>query len=354
VIADREFWSGRRVLITGHTGFKGAWLATLLRGLGAEVSGFALAPEGPSGAFAQLDVGSRVCSQLGDIRDREAVRAVLARHRPEIVFHLAAQALVRRGFADPVGTFDVNVTGTAVVLAEAAESPSVRTVLVVTSDKVYANDGAGRPFVESDPLGGGDPYSASKAAAEMVVSSWRHSFVDGDGPTVITARAGNVIGGGDGAPDRLIPDLFRSLAADRPLLVRHPGSTRPWQFVLEPLFGYLAYARAAWDEGDDIAAALNFGPGLASCWTVQQVADGLIERCGTGSWERVDVTGEPEATMLRLDASLAERTIGWKPSLDLATALDWTVAWWRAEQVGDSLEELAMAQIERYEELVAP
>jgi CDP-glucose 4,6-dehydratase len=351
--APTEFWSGRRVLITGHTGFKGAWLALLLRSLGAEVSGLALPPD-PRGAFERLvpalALGER--SHFGDIRDRSFVDSVMAERQPEVVFHLAAQALVRRSFVDPAETFAVNVTGPAVVLAAAAAAGSVRVVVAVTSDKVYANDGSGRVFVESDRLGGGDPYSASKAAAELVVDSWRHSF--GGDPVVVSARAGNVIGGGDQAPDRLIPDLFRALEAGRPLVLRHPASVRPWQFVLEPLAGYVIYAAAAWADRATVPAALNFGPGPASSWSVADVVEALLRRAGRGDWEQAnETTGGPEATTLTLDSSLAGRALGWKPVLDLDTALDWTMAWWQAEQAGTDLAEVASEQIARYREMMS-
>ena len=348
------FWAGRRVLVTGDTGFKGAWLTLLLRSLGAEVSGLALAPD-PGGAYDRLGLAAAGRSHEGDIRDRTFVDSVLAARRPEVVFHLAAQALVRRSFADPAETFDVNVTGTAVLLAAAGAAETVRTVVVVTSDKVYANDGSGHRFVETDPLGGGDPYSASKAAAELVVASWRHSFTGDGAPTVVAARAGNVIGGGDRAEDRLVPDLFRAIEAGRPLVVRHPGSVRPWQFVLEPIAGYVAYAEEAWHHRATTPAALNFGPGPESVWTVSAVVDELLGRAGRGSWEhRPDPHGGPEAVVLSLDSSAASRALGWRPVLDLGTALAWTLAWWEAEQAGTDLGVLASAQVDHYREMMAP
>ena len=266
---DEDVWQGRRVLVTGHTGFKGAWLAAVLHRLGARVFGYALAPEHAGGAFDQLDPSTFAMSEFADIRASDRLGQFIETTRPEIVFHLAAQSLVRRSFTEPVATFDVNVLGTARLLDEVSPCPSVRTVVVVTSDKVYANDGVGRPFREGDPLGGGDPYSASKAAAELVVRSWRQSFSPREGFTAVTARAGNVIGGGDLAADRLVPDFFRSLEAGAPLEVRHPGSVRPWQFVLEPIFGYLALAAAAWRQPDSVPDAVNFGPDLDGCWTVE-------------------------------------------------------------------------------------
>lgn len=350
--AADAFWSGRRVLVTGHTGFKGAWLAALLVEQGAIVSGLALEPLQP-GTYADSGLDARVRSTIGDIRDPATVRAVLDDAQPEIVLHLAAQALVRRSYADPVETFDVNVTGTAVVLHEAAATPSVRVVLVVTSDKVYANDGLGRPFVEADRLGGGDPYSASKSAAEMVVASWQYQRRD-RGPVVVAARAGNVIGGGDHAEDRLLPDLFRAVRADATLEVRHPESVRPWQFVLEPVAGYLAYAEAAWAGAEAVPPALNFGPGIDACWPVRTVVDEVIARLGLGTWVHIEPdAAQPEASLLLLDASLAAETIGWVPVLDLPTALSWTAEWDEAERQGRPLADLMSDQIHRYQELTA-
>jgi CDP-glucose 4,6-dehydratase len=340
------------VLVTGHTGFKGGWLSRLLVDLDADVTGYALAPDPPGGAFEQLDLDGRMQSVIGDIRDRDALARVLADGRPEIVFHLAAQALVHTSFTDPIGTYDVNVTGTAAVLAAVTAAPGVRVAVVVTSDKVYENDGTGRAFVESDRLGGGDPYSASKAAAELVVASWRHSFTDTGTPTLVTARAGNVIGGGDRAAHRLLPDLFRALTEGQDLLLRHPESVRPWQFVLDPASGYLGYAEAAWAD-PRVPASLNFGPGEEAAWSVEAVVERVISLAGEGSWRRDGAPPVgPEAAVLRLDASLARRCIGWSPTVDLDTALDWTVAWYRAERGLGSVSAVADGQIAAYLERV--
>ena len=351
--ASSAFWAGKRVLVTGHTGFKGAWLVALLHSFGADVSGFALAPD-DRGAYLAAARGFPVRSTLGDIRDQGALRAVLDSEQPEVVFHLAAQALVRQSYADPVETFDVNVTGTAAVLHEATNTPSVRVILTVTSDKVYANDGSGVAFQETDRLGGGDPYSASKSAAEMVIASWQYRLRGGDGPVVLAARAGNVIGGGDRAADRLLPDLFRAVENGMPLEIRHPDAVRPWQFVLEPLAGYLLFAEQAWAGSGAVPAALNFGPGPDSCWPVRRVVDELISQLEAGSWAAVGSDGaSPEATLLLLDSSLAEQSVGWRPVLDLPTALAWTAGWHHADMAGQSLADLMTSQIDRYQELTA-
>lgn len=345
---DETFWSGRRVLVTGHTGFKGAWLVALLRSMGAEVAGLALAPD-PRGVFTVLQADPAMTSVLGDIRDRDLLRTVLEDHRPEVVFHLAAQALVKESYRDPVETFDVNVIGTAAVLDAADAADGVRVVVVVTSDKVYANDESGRRFVESDALGGGDPYSASKSAAEMVVASWQHRHVAGR-PVVVAARAGNVIGGGDRAADRLLPDLYRAAEAGVPLEVRNPEAIRPWQFVLEPVVGYAQYAEAAWNDPSGAPRALNFGPDDASCWSVRRIVDAVSVDLGSDAWREVPDprADQKEAGVLRLDASAAADAIGWRPRLELRDALTWTSAWYLAERAGDPLDQLIAQQIGDY------
>jgi CDP-glucose 4,6-dehydratase len=267
-----------------------------------------------------------------------------------VVIHLAAQSLVGRGFREPLRTYDVNVLGTAAVLAACAP-PGPIAVLVVTSDKVYANDESGRAFVESDRLGGGDPYSSSKAAAEILVDSWRESFFANTGPTVATARAGNVVGGGDQAEGRLLPDIYRALTAHVPVCVRHPRAVRPWQFVLEPLVGYLQYADHMIRDGD-VPAALNFGPDTADARKVCEVADLVVEQWGSGSWfPDVEPSGR-EAGLLALDASLAQRSIGWRPRLDLTTALAWTTEWYRLASLDGDCLALTLDQINRYRELL--
>ena len=333
------------MVVTGHTGFKGAWLAALLEHLGATVTGLALAPETPTtGVFAALSPGWSVTTDLVDICDGERLAAAMAGARPEVVFHLAAQALVRRGFADPVGTYRTNVVGTANVLAATCPLPDARAVVVVTSDKVYANDEQGRPFTESDPLGGKDPYSSSKACAELVVKAWRASFLarrradDGSDVAVATARAGNVIGGGDHGEARLVPDVFRALSAGCTLRLRYPRSTRPWQFVLDPLWGYVRYAEFLLTDPTATPPSLNFGPLPESSTSVVDVVERLF-----GLWGATDATwaldeaagGGPEAGTLVLDSSLARRILGWSPQIDLDTALQWTCDWARREQAGD-------------------
>jgi len=348
------FWAGRQVVVTGNTGFKGAWLAGLLEHLGATVTGVALPPEGPAGVFAALSPGWSVTTHLVDIRDGERLAAVMADARPEVVFHLAAQALVRRGFSDPVGTYDTNVVGTANVLAAACSVATTRAVVVVTSDKVYANDEQGRPFTESDPLGGKDPYSSSKACAELVVKAWRESRLGGGTVALATARAGNVLGGGDHGEARLVPDVFRALAAGRTLRLRYPQSIRPWQFVLDPLGGYVRYAEALLTDPAGTPTALNFGPLPERSTSVVEVVERLFalwtgSKGGDGTWTLDDGAGSgPEAGILVLDSSLARHALGWEPVVGLDTALEWTCDWARAELAGGDLTTLAADQIGRY------
>lgn len=346
---DRSFWRDRRVLVTGHTGFKGAWLALWLERAGARVTGFALPPEHPSGAFAALGPWPDLDHVEGDLRDAAAVSAVVDRSAPEVVFHLGAQALVRRGYDDPVGTYETNVIGTANVLRAIQAAPSVRAVIVVTSDKVYANDGAVRAFVEDDPLGHTDPYSNSKACTELLVAAWRASYLDGLGIAAGTARAGNVIGGGDVADDRIVPDAVRAITGAVPLHVRNPAAIRPWQHVLEPLSGYVRFAEAIASEPGSVPAALNFGPEDEACRPVRELVDAMFSLWGAGRWEH-DATPQPaEAAVLRLDSSRARSALGWRPRLSLDEALAWTVEWYRAQSEGAEMREVTVQQIESYE-----
>ena len=348
-----DFWPGRRVLLTGHTGFKGAWLALWLESLGAEVGALALAPDTEPSLFEVLAPWPALKSTIGDLRDPAVARAAVAGAAPEVVFHLAAQAIVRRGYAEPAATFETNVMGTVNLLEAARAAPSVRAVVVVTSDQVYRNDGAGRAFTEDDPLGGADPYSASKAAQEAVAAAYRESIFRPAGVGLGCARAGNVIGGGDWGPDRLVPDFMRAVAAGGTLCVRNPEAVRPWQHVLEPLAGYLLYAERL-VAGGEAPDALNFGPPADDAWPVGQLADGLAERWGEGAaWRADEGTHPSEAAQLTLDSSRAGETLGWRPRLALDAALDWTVAWHRAHAAGADMRAHGLADIARYRELAA-
>lgn len=350
----RSFYEGTRVLVTGHTGFKGAWLALALAELGASVTGVALAPE-PDGVFELGGVSGLVRSHLADIRDQELINQVFQDADPEVVFHLAAQSLVPLSFQDPVGTFDVNVVGTAVVLAACDAMPSLRSLVIVTSDKVYENDGTGAPFVESDPLGAGDPYSTSKAAAELVVRSWRHSFSRTEhrrSHCIGSARAGNVIGGGDQAPGRVVPDTIRALVEGRTVELRNPSAVRPWQHVLEPVLGYLLYGESlsrAWsDPSRHAPTALNFGPDAACTTTVRELVDRIIDSWGEGSWSPTPSRPGPEAGTLLLDSSLAGQALGWKPTLGLDATIRLTIEWYRGMAEHLDCEDLSRRQLREY------
>lgn len=350
---DRDFWQGRRVLLTGHTGFKGAWLSLWLEQLGAEVFGLALAPDTEPALFARLSPFARQQSRLIDILDVAAVAQAVRDARPQVAIHLAAQPLVRRSYREPVETYATNVMGTVHLLDALREAGDLQAVLVITTDKVYRNDGGRQPFTENDPLGGDDPYAASKVAAEFVTMSFAQSFLAQKHVAVATARAGNVIGGGDWAADRLIPDLWRAMRAGEPLQLRHPQSTRPWQHVLEPLGGYLVYAERLARQGD-VPRSLNFGPRPGDALTVAAVADTLCRTLGFAHGWRGAQAGAPqpkEADDLALDPGLAAAALGWHPRLDAAQALQWTADWYRAVDAGADARSLCLEQLRRYEAL---
>jgi CDP-glucose 4,6-dehydratase len=344
-----DWFQGRRVFVTGHTGFKGAWLSLWLQKLGAEVTGFAL-PALDQSLFRVSDVGAGMESILGDVRDRAALEAALRKARPEVVIHMAAQALVRRSYADPVESFATNVMGTVNLLDIARDLPTLRAVVNVTSDKCYENDGSGRAFQESDPMGGHDPYSASKGAAEVAAAGMVRSFFSGS-TAVASVRAANVIGGGDWATDRIVPDLMRAAAAGTTAEIRRPGAVRPWQHVLEPLRGYLMLAHELAEKGQAFAGGWNFGPAAADAVTVREIADGVARR-----WAAVRPdypaaeTGPHEAPVLQLDCTKAARDLGWRPVMGLSDTLDLTVAWYRgAHEDAGTATRLARDQIDIYE-----
>lgn len=347
-------WNGRRVFLTGHTGFKGSWLALWLHRMGAEVHGYALDPPTETSLFGTLDVGAVLASDTrADLADRERLSSAMAAARPEIVLHLAAQALVRAGYQDPMGTFATNILGTAHVLEAMRGCPEVKAAVIVTTDKVYENREWAHPYRENDPLGGHDPYSASKAGAEIVTASMRDSFFHDRPVAIATARAGNVIGGGDWADDRLVPDCLRSFASGKPAHLRYPNAVRPWQHVLEPLDGYLTLAAAlAGEDGKRFARAWNFGPETAGNVTVGDVATRVAGLWGGGSQvEFGNPQGHPhEAGLLTLDHSLARSELDWKPRWDLETALAKTVEWHRAWLAGRNMREITEAQIAEYAE----
>jgi CDP-glucose 4,6-dehydratase len=352
-----EFWRGRRVLLTGHTGFKGAWMSLWLRRLGARVTGLALPPATEPNLWSILGAGPQDAeggrSVLADIRDAELVGETVARADPQIVIHMAAQALVRESYRDPLATYATNVMGTAALLQACRSVPHLECVVIVTSDKVYANDGdEGRAFEENDRLGGHDPYSNSKACTELLTASFRDSFYAG-GPPVATARAGNVIGGGDWSEDRLIPDCVRALRSGKAVNLRYPDAVRPWQHVLEPLSGYLALAEGLVKAPGATPRAVNFGPDPASFCTVREVVDAFGARfSGRPGWVRDPAPQPAEAQALTLSSALAGRTLGWHPRLDIRESLSWTADWYLAHSAGKNMWELSEEQIARYGDLM--
>jgi CDP-glucose 4,6-dehydratase len=327
---DPRFWSNRRVLLTGHTGFKGSWLALWLAGLGARVTGLSLPPPHTDPSLFDLCVRGHCRDVFGDIAEPALVARTLADCEPEIVIHMAAQALVRPSYADPLRTYATNVMGTANLLQAVRSTASVRAVVVVTSDKVYENDGSGRPFTEDDRLGGHDPYSNSKACAELVTDSFRRCFFDG-GCRVATARAGNVIGGGDWSPFRVVHDIVRAYEAGSPVALRYPQAVRPWQHVLDPLAGYLMLAQAIVADPNGAPAALNFAPDTHSFRSVAELVQAFSARWGGRPGWRLDTGEHPhEASLLTLDATRARAILGWRPVLSFDEALTWTADWYRA------------------------
>ena len=341
---DAAFWRGRRVLLTGHTGFKGGWAALWLRELGAEVFGLALAPDTEPNLHKLARIGEFIPGGIGDIRDACAVDAAIAAARPHIVLHMAAQPLVRRSVREPVDTFDVNVMGTARLLDALRGVDGVEAILVVTTDKVYENPERGDKFRESDPLGGHDPYSASKAAAEIVVSSYARTYFNERGIPLATARGGNVIGGGDFSEDRLVPDIYRAMKSDEPLVLRNPDATRPWQHVLDCLCGYLVYAEAL-AKGENPPRALNFGPSGGAETPVSTLADAMREAFGlAGGWTIAKGPQPREMKLLSLDCAAAKAALGFSDKLVGHAAVDATAQWYLAlERGADMRAETARA-----------
>jgi CDP-glucose 4,6-dehydratase len=350
-------WQGRRVFLTGHTGFKGSWLALWLRKLGAKVRGYALDPCTEPNMFNLASVGAVVDDVRGDVRDYAKLEASMTEFEPEVVFHLAAQPIVRRSYADPVGTYGTNVMGTVHLMESIRKTSSVRAVVCVTTDKCYQNQEWIWPYRETDPLGGNDPYASSKACAEIVSAAYRTSFFPADRlqehhVALATVRAGNVIGGGDWSEDRLIPDLVRGFSCGQPVLIRRPNAIRPWQHVLDPLHGYMMLAQALLAQHARFASAYNFGPSDEVVWPVERIATKLVQSWGNGaSWIRDSIPSVHEDHILRLDASKARVELGWQPRLRIEAALEWTIAWYRAWKRGDDMAEFTGNQISAYEKM---
>lgn len=352
-----EFWKGKHVFITGHTGFKGSWLCLWLERLGAKVTGYALAPPSKPSLFEMANIADTMNSIHGDVTNLPALQAAMAAAKPDIVIHMAAQTLVRYSYENPVETFSTNVLGTVNVLDTVRRVSSVRAVVIVTSDKCYHNEEWVWGYRENSRLGGADPYSASKGCAELVVAAYQHSYFDPKNnpgcAAVGSGRAGNVIGGGDWALDRLVPDIIRSLLKNQPTIIRSPQATRPWQHVLEPLHGYLMLAERLYNDGHSFASAWNFGPPEESEKTVGWIIEQLYQLWGvTFEWKKDANPGPPECTFLKLDASKAHAYLGWRPKLDLMSTLDSIVKWSRRFEAGDDMRKVSVAEIERFMTIV--
>jgi len=348
------FWKGKRVLLTGHTGFKGSWLSLWLQSMGAKVVGYALAPPTIPSLFEVAEVGKGMTSVIGDIRDLAQLKQVFAEHQPEIVIHMAAQPLVRFSYIEPVDTYSTNVMGTVNLLEAVRNTDSVKAVVNVTTDKCYENREWVWGYRENEAMGGYDPYSSSKGCAELVTAAYRNSYFHPDkykmhGVAIASGRAGNVIGGGDWADDRLIPDIVRAITAGDPVHIRNPHSTRPWQHVLEPLSGYLVLAQKLYEDGATYAEGWNFGPNDEDAKPVQWIVEKLTQTWGEGASWVLDGGDHPhEAHYLKLDCSKAKARLDWHPRWHLEDVLGAIIEWQRAYRDGKDMQALTLGQIEIY------
>lgn len=354
VMQSTTFWRGKKVLVTGHTGFKGSWLTLWLQALGAKVTGYALAPDTTPNLFELARVADGIDSVISDIRDRHAVLNAMKAASPEIVIHMAAQPLVRESYASPVETYETNVMGTVHVLEAVRHVPGVKSVVIVTTDKCYENHEWEWGYRENEAMGGYDPYSSSKGCAELVTAAYRRSFFNPStyathGVAIASARAGNVIGGGDWATDRLIPDIMRAIMREERVRIRSPHAIRPWQHVLEPLSGYLLLAEKLYSEQSRYAEAWNFGPNDADARPVQAIVERLTSQWGDGASWALDGDEHPhEATFLKLDCSKARNRLGWQPRWNLERALDEIVAWYRAAARQEDMRAVTLEQIDQF------
>lgn len=345
---NTSFWRGKKVFLTGHTGFKGGWLSLWLQEMGAEVHGYALTPSNPS-LFDSARIASGMASStIADIRDADVLKTALAQARPDIVFHLAAQPLVRYSYKSPVETYVVNVMGTVNLLEAIRSSETVKAVINVTTDKCYENREWVWPYREGEAMGGHDPYSSSKACSELVTAAYRRSFFEARGVSLATARAGNVIGGGDWSEDRLIPDFLRAIDQQRPIVIRSPNAIRPWQHVLEPLSGYLMLAESLYQNGANHAEAWNFGPSDEDVRTVGWIIEHMVRRIPGASWRLDDASRLHEAHTLKLDSSKARSGLCWQPRWRLEQALDRVVEWHQAWKQGQDMHTFCLSQIADY------
>lgn len=355
MVINKEFWGDKRVLVTGHTGFKGGWLSLWLQSLGANVTGYSLSPHTKPSLFDVARVDEGMKSVIGDIRDLAHFKAIFRECRPEIVFHMAAQALVRSSYENPVETYSSNVMGTVHLLDAVRQTSGVRAVVNITSDKCYNNREWAWGYRENEPMGGYDPYSSSKGCAELIANAYRNSYFnssdyDRHGVAIASARAGNVIGGGDWALDRLIPDILRAVQIGEPVRIRSPHAVRPWQHVLEPLNGYLQLAQKLFEDGSGYAEGWNFGPNDEDAKPVQWIVEQLTQQWGEGAHWELDAKPQPhEANFLKLDCSKAKSRLGWQPQWGLAQTLEEIIEWYRAYQAGENMHERTILQIDSYQ-----
>lgn len=347
---DQDFWKGKRVFLTGHTGFKGSWLSLWLHSMGAVVKGYSLEPNTNPSLYGILSLADLIHSEIGDIRDLSKLKESIVAFKPEIVIHMAAQPLVRYSYKEPLETYSINVMGTANVLETIRKCDKVRAVVIVTTDKVYENNEWVWGYRENEPLGGFDPYSSSKACAELVTAAYRQSyFSTTDTPSIATARAGNVIGGGDWSLDRLIPDAIKAFEENKPLVIRNPSSIRPWQHVLEPLSGYLMLAESLFKESSRFAQSWNFGPDDDDCKTVKWILDGLVKIWGNDASWVLEQTAQPhEANFLKLDCSKAKTDLNWYPRWEILNVLEMIVKWHKRYQSGAAMMDICLQEIKNY------
>ena len=351
---NSNFWKNKKVLLTGHTGFKGSWLSIWLKKLGVELVGFSKdIPTKPS-LFEIAKVSEGMTSITGNIEDFTAIQKVLKENKPEIVIHMAAQSLVRKSYEEPINTFATNVMGTVNLLQAVKTTGSTRVLINITSDKCYENKGTEKAFSENSPMGGYDPYSSSKGCAELVTSSFRNSFFnlkefERHGCSLSSVRSGNVIGGGDWAKDRLIPDIMNSISKRIPTQIRNTRSIRPWQFVLEPLFGYLILAQRMWEEGKEFSEPWNFGPDETDCKSVKWILEKISKELDDGfSWKEDTRDNPHEAEMLKLDCNKAKKRLGWKTKLDVNETIEWTVNWYKEYFKNSDMKEYTENQIDKF------
>lgn len=344
------FWNGKKVFMTGHTGFKGSWMSLWLQKMGAIVKGYALDPPSDPALFTEAGIGKDMESQIGDIRDLEGIKKSMREFNPDILIHMAAQPLVRLSYVEPIDTYMTNVMGTANVLEAARSCKNLKAIVSVTTDKCYENKEWAWGYRENEPMGGYDPYSSSKGCAELVTAAYRNSFFNTSSSAAIaTARAGNVIGGGDWAEDRLVPDILKAFEKKETVIVRNPLATRPWQHVLEPLSGYLVLAENLYTGGSPFAEAWNFGPQDEDCKTVQWMLDHMVSLWGNGASWQLDENSHPhEARLLKLDCSKAKAELKWEPRWHVDQALEKIISWHHAWLKGQDMKENCLKEIDQY------